>query len=186
MKSFHALPHFNKYAWQGGPTLPDPKTGWVILNPGGGHPGNDQQHAAIRRWVAPRDGVFAITGTLVHNQDQGDGVQARIVSSRSGVVGTWTVQNSKKDTAVRRLEVKRGDTVDFVVDCRTGPNFDAYAWDPTIRLVGQPAAAKEGERVQWTASTDFSGPQARPASALGPWEKYAQVLLLSNEFAFVD
>src|SRR2546430_17468027 len=28
--------------------------GWVLLNATGGHPGNDPQHAAIRRWTAPR------------------------------------------------------------------------------------------------------------------------------------
>jgi hypothetical protein len=35
----------------------------------------------------------------------------------------------------------------------------------------------------WNASADFRGPAARP---LGIWERYAQVLLETNEFAFVD
>ena len=38
----------------------------------------------------------------------------------------------------------------------------------------------------WDAATEFAGPQKRPAVPLTPWEKYAQVLLQSNEFVFVD
>ncbi|MEO8496570.1 MAG: PSD1 and planctomycete cytochrome C domain-containing protein, partial [Planctomycetota bacterium] len=46
--AFQPLPHFADKAWQGGPERPDPQLGWVILNPSGGHPGNDQEHLAIR------------------------------------------------------------------------------------------------------------------------------------------
>src|SRR5262249_11775383 len=56
---FAALPHFTGSAWQGGAALPDPTLGWVILNGAGGHPGNDQQHAAIRRWTAPAKGTLS-------------------------------------------------------------------------------------------------------------------------------
>ena len=100
LKAFHPLPHFTGSAWQGGEKLPDEKTGWVLLNAAGGHPGNDPQHAAIRRWTAPREGQLAITGALKHESDPGDGVRGRIVSSRLGVVGEWTVHHAKKQTAV--------------------------------------------------------------------------------------
>jgi hypothetical protein len=35
---------------------------------------------------------------------------------------------------------------------------------------------------EWSASKGFAG----PSSAVGAWEQYVQVLLLSNEFAFLD
>jgi len=76
------LPHFTGSAWQGGEKLPDEKTGWVFLNATGGHPGNDPQHAAIRRWRAPFDGVISISGELHHPSAQGDGVRARIARDR--------------------------------------------------------------------------------------------------------
>src|SRR5262249_26955552 len=38
---FTKLPHFTGSAWQGGPTFPDAKLGWVQLTATGGHPGND-------------------------------------------------------------------------------------------------------------------------------------------------
>jgi hypothetical protein len=37
--------------------------------------------------------------------------------------------------------------------------------------------------IESDAQRDFAGTSS---TAMSPWEKYAQVLLLSNEFAFVD
>jgi hypothetical protein len=54
VKGFTPLPHFTGTAWQGGPSWPDQKLGWVQLTATGGHPGNDRQHAAIRRWTSSR------------------------------------------------------------------------------------------------------------------------------------
>ncbi|MBU6401332.1 MAG: DUF1553 domain-containing protein, partial [Verrucomicrobia bacterium] len=59
---FERLPYFTGEAWQGGERLPDAKLGWVRLTAKGGHPGDDGEHAAIRRWVAPRAGTFCIEG----------------------------------------------------------------------------------------------------------------------------
>ncbi|HEU4753180.1 MAG TPA: DUF1553 domain-containing protein, partial [Armatimonadota bacterium] len=180
VKSFQALPHFTGSAWQGGPQLPDPKLGWVILTAQGGHPGADRQHLAIRRWTAPRDGTVTIAGTLGHPVQAGDGVRARVISSRTGIAGSWTAHHSSTQTPVERLEVKRGDTLDFVVDCRQSIDNDGFTWAPTVRMLEQGAAGQE-----WSAVAGFHGP-AGQNKALTPWEKYAQVLLMSNEFMFVD
>jgi uncharacterized protein DUF1549/uncharacterized protein DUF1553/cytochrome c len=187
LKSFEKLPYFNNYNWQGGAQLPDPKTGWVFVSANGGHPGNDLKHASIRRWAAPRDGVVSIAGTVEHPNEEGDGVRARIISSRAGILGTWTAQHSKAATDLERVEVKAGDTLDFVVDCRTGPNHDSFTWAPVIRLVEGTAGAQSADgQTEWNARTGFSGPKVVDSKSLSPWEKYAQVLLLSNEFMFVD
>jgi len=57
---------------------------WVLLNAEGGHPGNDLQHAAIRRWALRTMACSASAGELHHPDERGDGVRARIVSSRKG------------------------------------------------------------------------------------------------------
>jgi hypothetical protein len=54
-----------------------------------------------------------------------------------------------------------------------------------IRLVEAPGNAAGGTQ-QWSASTEFRGPEAKPRKTLTAWERYAQVLLLANEFMFVD
>src|SRR5207249_752136 len=61
LKAFQKLPTYTKYGWQGSTNLPDAKLGWVMLSAEGGHPGNDLQHAAVRRWRAPQDGTISIS-----------------------------------------------------------------------------------------------------------------------------
>jgi len=185
-KAFQPLPHFTKYAWQGGAELPDRELGWVLLNAEGGHPGNDAAHAAIRRWVAPRDGAASIAAVLEHSSDKGDGVRGRIVSSRTGTVGEWIAFNQKSQTPIERLEVRRGDTIDFVTDCRGSVGFDSFNWAPTIKYVFDSTKAPADQPKEWSAKTDFSGPTREKPPSLGAWEKYAQVILLANELVFVD
>ena len=180
MKGFTALPHFSGEAWQGGTQWPDAKLGWVRLTSVGGHAGNDLAHAAVRRWVAPADAVLSISGTVKHEIAAGDGVRARIVSSRAGILGSWTVHNSVAATTFPSVEVKAGDTLDFVVDINGTLNNDEFSWAPVIQIPAQPTP-----RV-WNAQSDFGGPRAAPLALLKPLEAYAQVLLLANEFAFVD
>jgi hypothetical protein len=176
---FHPLPHFTGNAWQGGPKLPDPELGWVILNAGGGHPGNDARHAAIRRWTAPRAGRLTIGGNLEHPSEQGDGVRGRVASDRQGLVAQWTVHHGKTATRVEPLEVQAGETVDLITDCLDNPNFDGFRWTVTIRL--EPA---DGSSPQtWDSAAGFGGPDPE---AFDRWQQLAHVLLLTNEFAFID
>jgi hypothetical protein len=187
VESFTALPHWTGYAWQGSTNLPDAKLGWVLLTADGGHVGNDQNHAAIRRWRAPRDGTINIRGELNHPSDKGDGVRARIVSSRKGLLGQWTAQNGKTSVKLEGFEVRRGDFLDFVADCRQSVEFDSFHWAPTLKFTGEPTKANPDERREWSARTDFTGPHKAPEKLpLTAWEKYAQVLLLANELMFVD
>jgi hypothetical protein len=173
---FEPFRHWSGTAWQVGPKLPDPVMHFLGLNAGGGHVGDDATHAAIRRWTAPRDATIAIDATLEHPNPNGDGVRARIVASRGGELGHWIAHHAKIATRVASYAVKRGETIDFVVDCRGESSFDTFAWAPTIREIGP-------TRAQWTASAGFQGPEP---PALSPWEEYAQVLLLTNEFMFID
>ena len=181
---FTALKHQGKTQFQAGAEFPDPKLGYVSLTAMGGHPGRDAQHAAIRRWTSPVDGFVSIAGTLKHSSENGDGVRGRIVSSRKGLLGEWGVKNKSADTAVAEVEVRTGDTLDFVTDPLASPDHDSFAWAPTLKVVRGAVGAMRDER--WSAAKDFVTTPAAPAQALPPWGKLAQVLLLSNEFAFVD
>jgi hypothetical protein len=186
VKSFTPLPHFNGYSWQGGTNLPDAKLGWVVLNAEGGHVGNDLNHAAIRRWRAPRDGVVGISGELNHPSEKGDGVRARVVSSRKGELAQWTAQHGKVATPLERVEVKRGDFIDFVTDCRQSVEFDTFHWSPLIKMISETGKPSSDELREWSAKKDFSGPPKEKPKPFDAWAKYAQVLLLANELVFVD
>ena len=86
-----------------------------------------------------------------------------------------------------RTEVKRGEHLDFVADCRQTVEFDSFHWAPVIKMVSGSGKPPADEAREWNARSDFSGPQTpltkRPLTA---WEKYAQVLLQANELMFVD
>jgi len=155
----------------------------VHLNAEGGHPG--ATNAAIRRWVAPREGVITIHGTFSHASTNGDGAHGRIVSSRIGMLGQWTVHNSNAITQIEEAEVKEGDTIDFVTDCLANDNADSFKWSSVIEMMKGDSKEGMGLPHVWDAQQNFVDPKKIP-TPLGAWEKYAQVLLLSNEFVFVE
>jgi hypothetical protein len=158
------------------------------LTPQGGHAGNDLAHAVVRRWTAPRDGQVTLSGTLAHGSANGDGVRGRIVSSRTGELASLTVHNKSAQTQLDGLDVKAGDTIDFIVDCRSSVTSDSFTWPLTLRMKNLPEGIAGGEdTTEWNSVADFAGPSSKaPAAPLTPWEKYAQILLQTNEFVFVD
>jgi hypothetical protein len=185
VKNFVPLPYFSGDAWQGGKAWPDEKLGWAQLTASGGHAGNDPQHAVIRRWVAPMDGTIAIEATLKHERKEGDGIRAYVVSSRKGLLGNWTIHDKSVETKLDDVEVREGDTLDFVVSINQTLFSNDFVWSPLVRMNKTAVKAKHSVR-QWSAAKDFSGPPTEEQKPLTPWEQYAQVLLLSNEFLFVD
>jgi cytochrome c553 len=181
LKSFTPLPHWTGSQWQGGPSLPDPQLGWVLWNANGGHPGN-AQHAAVLRWTAPRDVSVIVTGTLKHPRSEGDGVMAVVGSNSLGEKARWTAANQSVETFVPTMNFRRGESLDFIVTCRVNENSDSFQWAPKL------ATIEKRQPIVWDIARDFpKTADGRTAeSALTPWEQLAQVLLLSNEFQFVD
>lgn len=174
VSKFEKLPHFTGEAWQGGEKWPDAKLGWVQLTAEGGHPGNDLQHAAIRRWTAPRAMKIVIKSKLIHEPEQGDGIRAFIVSSRIGKLSAVGIHQAKMDLNVDLLEVEKGETIDFIVDIGKVLNSDQYLWSPTI---------SEQSGIAWDSKSDFTINTVTPLDA---WEQLAQAMLCSNEFLFLD
>ncbi|NOY43509.1 MAG: DUF1549 domain-containing protein [Planctomycetes bacterium] len=152
--SFTPLPHWTGSQWQGGKERSDPTLGWVALNATGGHPGGDSNRAAIRRWTAPFAGKVSIHGHLKHPSESGDGVEARVVSSRLGVVGHWQAQHSEQETSVAEIEVEAGDVLDLHLGCRSNENSDSFHWTVTIDL-----HTADAPTTTWSTAADFHGPQ---------------------------
>jgi len=185
--SFTPLPFFTGKVWQGSEKFPDPALAFTSLNAAGGHPGNGLAQCTILRWVSPFAGTVSIEGEIKHESDQGDGIQARIVSRKSGVLGNWTAKNDKVTTSVDTVDVAIGDTIDFVMDCGASPDNDSYQWKPRVRVTSSTNESVKANFV-WNASKEFdkSSSSLLPTPKMDAWVQLAQVLLLSNEFAFVD
>ena len=185
VKTFAPLRVFTADFWQGASMLPDSVTGKAKLGADGGEPGDSPRQSVIRRWTSLAEGKVSIEGTLRHDQNSlrnfGDGVRARIVSSRHGELASWTVNGSSAETNLNGIIIEKGDTLDFVVDGRADSENDGFRWTPTIKMTG--LNESEPKETVWSAKEDFRGPTPQ---ALTVWERYAHVLLETNEFAFVD
>lgn len=187
--AFEPLKYFADQKWLPASITPQPVFGNAGLSASGGAPPDDPRKGIARRWVSPVEGVVEITGTLVHKAEAmpevyrkvwGDGVRARIVVNENTIAAEQSVNNGRSDVVARDLAIKPGDTIDFVVDCVKTSEDDHFTWSPVITLR---SAKADGEPKIWDAARDFSGP---PPLSLNAWEKYAQVLLETSEFAFVD
>ncbi|MCB1227479.1 MAG: PSD1 domain-containing protein [Verrucomicrobiales bacterium] len=164
--------------------FPHPRLGHVSLSASGGHPGRDLATAAVRRWIAPYDAEIEIQGELsVTRQGSGDGVRGRLLSSRSGQIGEWISDGGPVQTPIASYQVKRGETLDFAVDCRESNTSDGFRWIPSIRLRIQPEQAPTGVQTVWDAQADYAPP---PPPPLQPLEQLAHALLMTNEFLFID
>jgi hypothetical protein len=78
--------------------------------------------------------------------------------------------------------IKKGQSLDLIADDNGTANSDSFFWRTSVRFVGD-----DGTVIESSSVDDFSGPLSdstdRPLSRR---EQLAQLLLLSNEFAFVD
>jgi hypothetical protein len=143
--------------------------------------------SAVRRWTAMDDMLVSIEGTLAHTAQNSDGVQAQIVYSGAGVILRGVSLRNDVTLAVPRLMVKAGETIDFVVDCRSGGVNDTFTWAPVIKELDAKqttATSAVPTGKQWNAQRDFAAPTR--GQRLYPWEKLAQVLLETNELTFVN
>jgi hypothetical protein len=185
VKTFNPLPHFTGSAWQGDEAWPNEKLGWAQLTAEGGHPGNDRKHAVVRRWIAPADGSYDLHSTLIHEPEVGDGIRAFVSHSRLGKLRSMTLLGSKADLQLDAIAFQAGDTLDFIVDIGNGLNSDQFLWSPKITpsVTATTGAGGDTPSDAWDAQKDFS---AQPKSQLSAWEQLVQVLMLSNEFMFVD
>ena len=159
--------------------------GSLELTATGGRPSATQ--AAVRRWTAPHDGTVDITGELSHlpGKPEGDGVTCFVISSRAGRLARWTANRESLMTRLEKVDVKRGETIDFVTIARADDVNDDFDWAPSITMTDRDIPSMPGIPLRWEARTDFASPDNNP-TPLGRWEELAQVMLISNEFALVD
>ena len=183
LEDFKPLPHFNGSAWQGGEQFPDAGLGWVQLTATGGHPGNDAKHAIVRRWTAPQDGDYQLKSTLIHEPDVGDGIRAFVAHGSRGLLRSTVLHHSKEEIDLQAIAMHKGETLDFIVDIRDGLNSDQFLWAPVITVVGSAGTGGDVAEQIWNAERDFGGDLP---TLLSPWQQFAQVLMLANEFMFVD
>lgn len=177
---FKPLPHFTGTSWQGGGAYPDDKLGWLQLTAAGGHPGNDHQHAIVRRWTANQSMTINIESIISHEVAAGDGIRAWVIHNGQRVLFEQRIHQSQVECRLKSVAVNKGDTIDFVVDIADTLNSDQHLWNPKILSVDPNTSQPEASR--WDSQVDFRGPATAKLTPLAQW---IQVLLMSNEAAFL-
>ena len=178
IERFTRLPHFGAGRWSGGPEYPKSELGWLSLTEEGGHAGHTRRHAAVRRWIAPDDTQVSISGTVGKSEKCGDGLRVFISAGGKTLAALQVEFGTEQEAHVENIAVRKGDAIDFVVDCGENDDFscDGFLWSIHIAST---AGAK------WDSTREFGG-EAGTAERLTPWERLAHALLLSNEFLFID
>jgi len=176
VSNFRPLGFFAGDHYRVSETFPDPTLGFALLNGAGGHPGKDDRSAVIRRFRVPVSGTYQIRGDIGHPEKQGNGIRASIISSRKGLLGRWTVFNRTEKVRLNGLQLEAGEIVDFVADPNGSDSFDAFGWSPIV--------IHTEAKSRWEASRDFGAGSKLPKPSRAAM--FAQILLMTNEFLFID
>ncbi len=168
-------------------TLPCKEWGHLFWGSTNGHAGPGD-NASIARWEVPYDREnIRITGTIQRPSDRGNGVRAWIINSRTGLKKEQFIGPKGSAEMTIEMDVQRGDQVIFAVTCEAGStDSDSFNWAPSIYRLDP---TKPQPELITKADRDFCGPDAWPLSRARPQSPLAQltqVLLMSNEFMFVE
>ncbi len=180
VKQFAVLGVFDQNKWQSAR-----RAGSLMLDAQGGLTGVGPKQAVIRRWTAPQDASISIAAQL-SPKDAKLGVAGHIVSNLRGELCSYDTKSGKVNTNLGKIDVKKGETIDFVVESLDAKNPAGFQWSPTIALTERESAEQAQEKYEWHAQSEFAGPPPPPLKGMNPWEKYAQAMLLSNELVFVN
>ena len=175
LKDFVQFKFFNKSRWQVSKNFPDKKVGHAMLSSKGGHPGRNK--AVVRRCKIHKSGTLSIKGTLKHKNKNGNGVRVLILHNGS-LMGEWDCKTKTISTACENIEVQAGDYIDLVVDAKANPTSDSFEWPLDMQL-------KANSQVEEFSTVD-SFFDKKTVKEYSPWDGLAQVLMISNEFLYVD
>jgi len=173
---FSPMQYYSGTDWRMGEVYPDKTFRYMSLSAKGGHAG-DKNNSAVRRWTSPQSGVLKIASILKHSREGGDGIYGYVISDKKGLLGEWHAYQSEAEVKLS-VAVESNERIDFVVYCGKNTTCDSFEWDPIMRLI------TPDDELVWQASEHFSGP--REKKILNQQDALAHILIMSNEFHFVD
>ncbi len=176
------LAHFKEGKWQSEEKFPsDGPRGYAFFSADSGHAPRQTDLGVTRRWTVPTNGTVRIYGEIKHANDSGDGIRAMVFIN--GEL-KWDEKQKSTNRPFGPLDywVEAGQTIDLVAMPGENDNSDSFFWTSRLSL-----KTPEGTTIDADTEKDFSGPiRTKAIEPLDRLEQLAQVLLMSNEFAFVD
>ena len=165
--------------WTPEPTYPHPQWAYAALSRSGGHSGSGAI-APAARWTSPRSLTTQLQGQVKRPSTEGDGIRVFVVSDRQGVLHDQLVAPGKTERIQLTVTLSAGETLSLAFGGEATTNHDSFDWKLTLH---------EEDRLLTDAARDFCGPDRWPLDRdrpQTPLAQLAQVLLMANEFQFVD
>jgi hypothetical protein len=180
----YPFPIFSKGIWKTGP---DPATApirWLHAGASGGHASRD--HALVLRWRATGVGKARMVGQIRRTQKGGNDLVWNLASTEGSMQAPEVLAaDAKANIEGPWVNLKTGDTLDFILRAPEGDTCAGVAWDLRIEGCEPPDQnAVEISRLS-EAFPNSEKPPALPKAA-SPWADLVQMLWASNEFHFID
>ena len=174
---FKKFDQFKDKAWRFKGAYPHKTYAYSTLKADGGHPGRN--FAVVRQVTVFENGRISLDGRLKHPNPKGDGVFATLFVN--GVkIQSWKSHNNSSSTKFTDLQIKSGDVVALAVEPGEHDSFDSYSWNKKLLL-------DNGLKVKTLDLQGmFNGRQSKDSEAYSVWDALAQVMIMSNEFQYVD
>ena len=181
---FSALKQYRDGRWQASDEFPTTAPfGHVYLGKTGGHTTSDPSLGVIRRYTAPQNEKVTLEGKIRHSSKQGDGVTFSIQTNGKQIYES-TQLNSQQRHGPHSIKLNAGDVIDLIATPGRTSSFDSFEW--TAKIQSKPEQGK-GQGSERDTIKHFSGPfEIEKIQSLDRLEQLAQILILSNEFAFID
>lgn len=178
------FPVFSNGVWKTGP---DPATApirWLHAGATDGHAAAG--HALVLRWRATGSGKARMIGNIRRTQKGGSELMWNLAATQGAIQPhTPLAADAKARVQGPWINVKSGDTLDFILRAPKGDDFAGVAWN--LRIEGCESADDKPEEIsdlnRSFPTTDAPPPAPRAAS---PWADLVQMLWASNEFHFID
>jgi len=179
---FSALKKYRDGRWQASDEFPTQAPfGHAYLGKTGGHTTSDPSLGVIRRYTAPDNETVILEGRIRHNNKQGDGVTFSIQANGKQIYAS-TRLNSQQKHGPHSIKLNAGEVIDLIATPGRTSSFDSFEWTAKIQI-----EATQGQGSERDTIKHFSGPFAtEKIQSLDRLEQLAQILILSNEFAFID
>jgi len=155
--------------------------GLTITRNGGTHPPNINLYLN-RQWISPRKGTFEIKGTFNYIGIKGNSEVILSVYKNLKLLKSLSGVDAKGQSFEFSLNLEVGDKIDFITynASKTNKNFNLNIEINEIKDENSLTP------ISWNSAVDFKSPISKSDKELNSWERYAHVLLMSNEMIFIN
>lgn len=138
----------------------------------------------VRQWISPRNGSISVETTFsIKGGGQKQKSSGTIVLYKNGSpIKSLSSNGSEVKISISDLNAMVGDKFEFTVSNQTGLNKD-FSLQVKINEVKDVNSLTP---ISWNSQLDYKGPILKSDRELNSWERYAHILILSNEMVFIN